>query len=34
MGIETIKTFIEWCKDEGKNPSHVTSILAYANQNK
>ncbi len=29
MGIETIKKFIAWCKDHGKNPSHVESLDEY-----
>lgn len=30
MGIDTIKKFIDWCKDKGKNPSHISSICEYA----
>ena len=30
MGIESIKKFVNWCKDKGKNPSHISSFDEYA----
>lgn len=30
MGIDSIKKFIDWCRKEGKNPSHIKSFDEYA----
>ena len=29
MGVDTIKTFVAWCKKFGYKPCEVGSIIAY-----
>lgn len=32
MGIETIKAYVDWCKENNLKPSHVDNVFKYKNK--